>query len=142
MNIINMTSKSEPENHRQYEFNQVVNWASEIKMNLNLKKVKEIVIQKKRLPPPEPVKFQNRLIELEKSEKILGVILDKNLSFKEHIECTKKEMQFQNTLIRRTEKIRLQQRRTESSILSTMLYGYSSVPHNQTRNQILKKHSY
>ena len=47
-------------------------------MKLNLKKVKEIVIQKRHVPPPEPVKFQNMLIEQVKSEKILGVIMDKN----------------------------------------------------------------
>ena len=63
----------------------------------------------KRLPPPEPVKF---------------------LNFKEHIEYTKKKYNFKIYLLRELKKLGYNKEKFkyffESSILSTMLYGFTA----------------
>ena len=141
-----MTSKSQPVNHLQNEFNQVAIWASDTKMNLNLKKTKEIIIQNRCQPPPESVKFENKLIEQVKLKKNIGIILKNNLSFKEHIEYTKKKCNSKIYLLRELKKLGYNRDELkyfyESSVLSTMLYGYTAwcSTHQNNMEPLVKIH--
>ena len=73
------------------ELSKVYNWLCSNKLTLNIKKSKYMIISKKRKKQPIVVKINGTKLEQCASYKYLGVIFDKNLNWKPHIEhlCTK-----------------------------------------------------
>ncbi|GFT93191.1 RNA-directed DNA polymerase from mobile element jockey [Trichonephila clavipes] len=60
-------------------------WFSVWKIALNSSKTEAVFFSKRHLPPPPEITLQNQRIPWSQHTKYLGVIIDKNLTFRQHI---------------------------------------------------------
>ena len=68
------------------ELDKVYQWLSANKLKVNFNKTKFIIFNYKKNIPIESIKFANHDIERTRSIKFLGIIIDENLSFNNHID--------------------------------------------------------
>lgn len=92
----------------QEETNNVVKWCTENKMVLNTEKTKVMLLATKQklrnAPPALQVEVQNTLIETVSEDKVLGVIIDNNLSWKSQVQKVRKTVLFKLSILRRIRK--------------------------------------
>jgi hypothetical protein len=128
MTVLNNISYSQPEDRAQEEINHIEKWAKKSKMKLNPKKTEEIVVQTRRQPLPKPVKTQNREVSRVSSAKILGIYLDKSLTFKDHIEYIRKKSNSKIYILKELKKLGYDKEELKyfysSVVLPSMTYGY------------------
>jgi hypothetical protein len=117
-----------------------IEWSEEHNTEFELEKMALICLSKKQIPDPDnpnktipspcqPVTIHNHTIHPSKSHKFLGIIIDKNLNFKEHVALALvKGMKYAmacNRMIRPTRGIhgKLMRRLYESVVIPKMLYA-------------------
>ena len=69
------------------QISKIESWTHANKLTINTEKTHVVIFSTKRLNPQllPPVKMNNQVLELKSDTKFLGVILDKKLTFKQHI---------------------------------------------------------
>jgi hypothetical protein len=89
-----------------YDIDKLCQWSDKNRMVLNADKTKSILITGKRLKSRMqlsslPLTASDSNIELVSSQKILGVIIDEHLTFKEHINKLSKNLSKKIGLLRK-----------------------------------------
>ena len=74
------------ENEVNIELNKIYDWMSSNKLTLNISKSKYMIITNKRKTEPVAIKINNTELEQCSTYKYLGVMFDKDLNWKPHIE--------------------------------------------------------
>ena len=99
------------------ELEKVYNWLCSNKLTLNISKSKCMIITRKRNILPMSIKIDNIELEQCQSYKYLGVIFDKDLSWKQHIEhiCGK--------ITKTVSSLALLRHRTSISVLREVFYA-------------------
>ena len=65
--------------------NQLTIWVKHNKMNINMRKTKEIILGLMAKNPPEQLSFNNQLVEQVNVYKLLGLYLNDKLSWHDHV---------------------------------------------------------
>ena len=90
--ILGLMSDADSETEYRDTVDKFSEWCSDHHLELNVSKTKELVVDPRRgTHPVEPVVIGQESVEIVDSFRYLGVILDKDLTFKEHVVATQKK---------------------------------------------------
>jgi hypothetical protein len=129
----------------QHDIDKLCQWSDKNKMVLNADKTKSILITGKRLKSRMqlsslPLTASDSNIELVSSQKLLGVIIDEHLTFKEHINKLSKNLSKKVSLLRKIRRyLPLLERKLfyNAVVKPVMMYG-SSIWSCCSRNDLLR----
>lgn len=106
----------------------VENWYSRWRLQINVEKTRALFVANKNIEPPEnKIILYNEEREWFTAEKYLGIVLDKTLNFKEHIDKIKSSCGVPNPIMGWKSKVSIKNKMIIYThiILSTLLYAWS-----------------
>ena len=93
-------SKAEAQKRMQESINRIAAWSRKWKMTLNESKTEAMVISAGNQKWTPTLKLNNQPIKIVDDYKFLGVIIDKNLRFKKHVDKTKKKARKRTNILK------------------------------------------